>query len=447
MPAPEPTAAPDPTAGQVTNWAGNVTFTAGRLHRPSSVAQLRGLVAGSDRLRVLGTGHSFNRIADSDGELVSVAGLPPTVAIDPRRRTVTVAAGVRYGDLVARLHRAGFGLASLASLPHISVAGACATGTHGSGDGIGSLATTVSALELVTADGELVRLSREADGDRFAGAVVGLGALGVVTSLTLDLVPAFQVRQYVYEDLPHEVLAERFDEIFASAYSVSAFTGWSGPNASQLWLKQRVAAGGGGSDGGPDAADDAGPPARWLGGARLADGPRNPVPGMSPVHCTAQLGAPGPWYARLPHFRLEFTPSSGEEIQSEYFVPRHRAPEALAAIGRVADRIAPVLQVAEVRTIAADDLWLSPCYQRDSVAFHFTWVADVARVSRAVAALEEQLAPLAARPHWGKFFGTGPETVRGLYPRLPDFVALLGDYDPTGKFRNEFLDRYLPPTA
>jgi xylitol oxidase len=409
------------------NWSGNVTFAAKRVHRPSSVDELRRLVAATQRLRPLGTAHSFSRIADTDGEQVSVAGLPPEVAIDRDRGTATVAAGIRYGELVGALHEAGYGLPGLASLPHISVAGACATGTHGSGNRVGNLATAVSAVELVSADGSLVTLSR--DDPRFAGAVVGLGAAGVVTRLTLDLVPAFEVAQYVYDRLPYEVLVERWQEVFAAAYSVSVFTTWTGPYADQVWLKHRD----------PWRAPDS-----WL-GARRADGPRHPIPGMSPVHCTEQLGVPGPWYARLPHFRLEFTPSSGEELQSEYLLPRGAAAEALAVIDQIRDRVAPVLQICELRTVAADELWLSPSYQRDTIAVHFTWIADAAAVTPVIAAVEERLAPLEPRPHWGKLSGIGPDVVRSRYPRWKDFVALTRELDPAGKFRNEFVDRCFPP--
>jgi alditol oxidase len=410
----------------VRNWSGNVEFAATKVHRPSSIDELRGLVAGGGRVRALGTAHSFSRVADTRGELVSVAGLPPVASIDPARGTATVAAGIRYGDLVTRLHEAGYALPGMASLPHISVAGACATGTHGSGNRVGNLATAVAGLELVTADGSLVTIDR--DDARFPGAVVALGALGVVTHLTLELVPAFEVAQHVYEDLPFPVLVERWEEVFAAAYSVSVFTSWTRPYADQVWLKARE----------PSAA-----PERWL-GARRADGPRHPIPGMSPVHCTEQLGVPGPWYARLPHFRLEFTPSSGEELQSEYLLPRECAAEALAAIDAIRDKVAPALQICELRTVAADELWLSPSYQRDTIAVHFTWIADAAEVTPVIAAVEERLAPLAARPHWGKLYGLAPEVVLPRYPRWTDFVALAGELDPAGTFRNEFLDRYLP---
>jgi xylitol oxidase len=409
---------------RTTNWAGNVHYSARRLHRPATLGELQRLVAGSGRVRAVGTGHSFNRIADTTGDLVSLAGLPPRMDIDPERRKVTVAAGLRYGDLAARLHPAGYALANLASLPHIAIAGACATGTHGSGDHLGSLATAVSAIELVTAGGDLLALSN--DDPRFPGSVVTLGTLGIVTSLTLDLVPAFDISQYVYEDLPWGALDVA---VFASGYSVSAFTDWTGPHINQVWRKML-----------PDGAE---PPPEWL-GARRAPAPRHPVPGLPATNCTEQLGKPGPWYARLPHFRPEFVPSSGAELQSEYLVPRSHGIEALNSVYAIRDRIAPVLQISELRTVAADELWLSPGYGRDSLALHFTWLPDQAAVAPALAALEEALDPFAVRPHWGKLFGISPQTLAGRYPRLDDFRRLRSALDPAGKFGNEFVDRYLP---
>jgi alditol oxidase len=419
--------------GQAMNWAGNVTFGAERFHRPVSLAQLQRLVARSTRVRALGTGHSFSRLADTPGDLVCVAGLPRVIEVDTAGSAVTLSAGLTYGEAAVALQEAGRALPNLASLPHISVAGACATGTHGSGDGNGSLATAVSAVEMVTADGDLMTVSREADPGWFPGTVVALGALGIVTRLTLDTVPAFDIRQYVYEDLPAGQVTEHFGEIVSSAYSVSLFTDWRRPGIRQAWLKRRADAPGSGA---------AGP--RWMGG-RLADGPRHPVPGMSPAACTEQLGVPGPWHERLPHFRAEFIPSAGDELQSEYLLPRAHATDALAALQPVAGRLAPVVRTSEIRTIAADDLWLSPAYQRDSVAFHFTWIKDWAALAPALALVEERLAPLRARPHWGKLFGTSPEAMRGLYPRLDDFRRLMYRHDPAGKFRNDLLDCYVPP--
>jgi xylitol oxidase len=414
----------------LTNWAGNITFGAARTHTPSSVEQLRSLVAGSDRMRALGTGHSFNRIADTSGDLISTAGLPTTMDIDAAAGTVTLSAGVRYGELAEYLQASGYALHNLGSLPHISVVGACATGTHGSGVGNGSLAAAVAALRMVTADGELVDLAR-ADGD-FPGAVVALGALGIVTTVTVDVQPTYDVRQYVYEGLPFADGTQHLAEILGSGYSVSLFTDWTGAGFNQIWLKRRT-----------DTGDVSTPPRQWF-GATQADGPRHPVPGMAAANCTQQLGVPGPWHARLPHFRLEFTPSSGDELQSEYFVPRDRAVEALRALDAIRDRIAPVLRISEIRAIAADELWLSPAYGRDSVAMHFTWIGDTDAVTPVLGAIEERLADLEARPHWGKLFTTPPEVLSGLYERWSDFENLMSRYDPAGALRNDLLDRYFP---
>ena len=420
------------TSGRLTNWAGNVTFSATRIHRPASVAELQRLVAAGARVRALGTGHSFSPIADTPGDLVSVAGLPKIMTVDAERATVTVSAGVRYGELAPHLHAAGYALRNLASLPHISVTGACATGTHGSGNSNGNLATAVCAMEMITAGGDAVTMSREADGDQFRGSVVGLGALGIVTTLSLDIVPAFGIRQYVYENLPHEQLYEHLTDIFASAYSVSLFTDWRSPRIRQVWLKQRAG-----------EHDPPTPGTRWY-GALAADGPRHPVPGLPASNSTQQLGVPGPWHERLPHFRLDFTPSAGDELQSEYLLPRRLAADALRAIATIGDRVAPVLRISEIRTVAADDLWLSPSYRQDSLAIHFTWINDVPAVMPVLAMIEDRLAPFGARPHWGKLFTTSPAAVSRLYDRLPDFQRLLRSLDPDGKFRNKFVDTYIP---
>jgi xylitol oxidase len=415
-------------SGGARNWAGNVVFRAERVLTPGSVEELREQVAASREIRALGTAHSFSTIADTGGELVSVAGLPRIVDIDEDAGAVTVSAGLRYGELAGVLHEAGFALHNLASLPHVSVAGACATATHGSGVGNRSLASAVRSLEFVAADGELVSLSRgEAD---FEGAVVSLGALGVVTRLTLDLLPAYEVRQWVYENLTRARLRENFDEVMSAAYSVSLFTDWRDDRVNQVWVKHRVE---------PGVRREV--PERWF-GAALADGPRHPVPGLSAAPCTEQLGVPGPWFDRLPHFRLDFTPSAGDELQSEYFVARADAVAAFDALDRIRELIAPVLQISEVRTIAADDFWLSPAEGRDSVAFHFTWLPDTEAVTPVLGAIEEALAPFGARPHWAKVFTTSPGVVRGLYGHHGEFTQLAARFDPSGKFRNTLFDRY-----
>jgi xylitol oxidase len=413
------------------NWAGNYTYRAAHFHQPETVEQIQELVARSDNLKALGTRHSFNDIADSPGDLVSLEQLNQVVALDRAHRTVTVEAGVRYGHLARWLHSEGYALHNLASLPHISVAGACATGTHGSGDKHGNLATAVSALEMVTASGELIRVEREKDGEQFRGAVVGLGGLGVVTKLTLDISPTFEMRQDLYENLPLAELEAHLDELFSSAYSVSLFTDWQNAIFNQVWLKRHV----------PDNATINADP--QLFGARLAIKNLHPISSLSAENCTEQMGVLGPWHERLPHFRMDFTPSSGEELQTEYLVPRQHALEALQAIDQIRDSIAPLLLISEIRSIAADDLWMSPSYHRDSIAIHFTWKKDWDRVRNLLPKIEEQLAPFDARPHWGKLFTLSPARLESLYEKLPNFRQLLSQYDPQGKFRNAFLDKYI----
>lgn len=416
-----------PTGGvPTTNWAGNVRFGAARVHRPESVGELRRIVRDSRRVRALGSGHSFSPLVATTDDLVCLDGLPSGVTeIDTAASTVTVAAGVRYAELAGELQRAGLALPNLASLPHISVAGSCATGTHGSGDTQRVLAASVSALQLVGPEGDVVELGRERDPD-FTGSVVALGALGIVTQLTLDLEPAFEVAQRVYVGVPLDQVSGRFDEVFGAAYSVSAFTDWRSGEA-MVWLKQRT-----------DQPEPA-----WAGG-RPASRALHPVPGMPPESCTEQLGIPGPWHERLPHFRPDVTPSAGDELQSEHFLPRDAAPAAFTAIRGIADLVAPVLHIAEVRTVGADDLWLSPAYGRDSVTFHFTWINDAAAVMPVLAALEERLMPLSARPHWAKLTTVAPQRIMALYERAAEFEQLAQRCDPDGKFRNRFLDGLLP---
>jgi xylitol oxidase len=415
-----------------TNWAGNIVYRAARVARPRSISEVQELVAANAQVRAVGTGHSFNRIADTPGVLISLADLPPVIDIAPGGAAATVPGGISYRELTEQLNAAGYALRNMASLPHLSVAGAVATATHGSGDANGNLATMVSGLQLVTADGSVRTLRRDTGGEEFRGCVVGLGSLGLVSALTLDLVPAFGIRQYVYEGLPAAMLQSHFDEIFGSAYSVSVFTNWRDDRHGQLWLKVRDDERGGWQ-----------PVPRWM-DATLADRQVNPVPGGDPAHATEQLGVPGPWHQRLPHFRAEFTPSSGQELQSEYLLPRQVAGGAFDALASLGSLLAPVLQIAEIRTVAPDDLWLSTSFQRDTVALHFTWIKDTAAVTPVIAAMEYLLTPLGARPHWAKLFGMPPHVVRALYPRSADFQGLLNRYDPGGKFRNGFIDKYFP---
>lgn len=413
------------------NWARNFTYSTARWHSPKTVEQVQELVRRCRKLKALGTRHSFNGIADTAEDIISLEHFDRVVELNRERRTVTVEAGVRYGQLCRYLHEKGYALHNLASLPHISIAGACATATHGSGDNNANLATSVAALEMVTADGEVIVLSRERDGERFHGAVVGLGGLGVVTKLTLDILPAFNVRQNVYENLPLSRLENNFDTILSSAYSVSLFTDWQSDRINQIWLKRRV------SDSAPFV------PEPEFFGAQLATRQVHPIAGHPAEYCTEQMNISGPWHERLPHFRMDFTPSSGEELQSEYLVPRPHAFAAINAVAQLREQIAPLLQICEVRTIAADTLWMSLCYKQACVGIHFTWKKNWEAVRNLLPLIEAQLAPFSARPHWGKLFTMSPTRLQSRYEKLPDFQDLLRFYDPHGKFHNAFLDTHI----
>jgi xylitol oxidase len=416
---------------KLTNWAGNLEYSTDNLHASDSLEDVRAFVKREKKLKVLGTRHCFNNIADSQDNLLSLKAMDKVIALDAAARNVTVAAGITYGQLSPYLHEKGFALHNLASLPHISVAGACTTATHGSGEKNGNLATAVRGLELVNAAGDMVQLSRDRDGRTMSGAVVGLGALGVITRITLDVQPKFMMRQYVYEDLPLSSLKDHFDAIEASAYSVSLFTDWQKQRLNEVWLKSRME---------PGQAFDAQPE---FFGAKRATKNLHPIAELSAENCTEQMGVPGPWYERLPHFRMGFTPSAGKELQSEYFVPRKHAVEAILAVEHLRDQITPHLMISEIRTIAADELWMSPAYKRDSVAIHFTWKQDWLAVSRVLPVIERELEPFQARPHWGKLFTMSPAVLKSRYERLPEFVGLSRKYDPQGKFQNAFLEKNL----
>ncbi|MGC0143496.1 FAD-binding protein [Pseudactinotalea sp. Z1732] len=413
------------------NWAGSHVFGARTLHRPTSLDQARRIIAAAPRIRALGTRHSFNALPDSPGDLISLAGLEPQIEIDERAGTVTVSAAVTYGDLAEALDRAGFALHAMASLPHISVAGAIATGTHGSGDGVRSLAAAVVGLEFIDAQGQVHRIARgEPD---FEGAVVSLGALGVTTRVTMRIEPAYRVRQWVFNDVPWDLVLEDFDALTALGTSVSLFPSWRADSVDSVWVKRRTD--------GPDGGASPG-----VLGAYAAPADQHPVRSADARVCTPQQGVAGPWHERLPHFRMGFTPSSGAEIQVEYALPRDLAIPALDALrgsSTLRERVGPLLHISEVRTIAADDLWLSPAYRRRSISVHFTMGMDPEPVAAVLPVIDEVLAPFEARPHWAKWFRTDPLRLARRYPMLGRFRDLAARCDPHGCFRNEFLDTWV----
>jgi xylitol oxidase len=414
------------TAGSRTNWAGNYIYSTKNLDFADTVKDVRRRVREHSHLKALGARHSFNGIADSTSGQISLMHFDQ-IELDTKAKTVTVGAGVTYGQLAPYIDFHGFAVHNLASLPHISVVGACATATHGSGNKNGNLSTAVLAMEIITASGDVLTFSREKLGDKFPGTVVELGALGVITKIMLEVQPTFQMTQVVYENLSFSQLEHHLDDIFASGYSVSIFTDWQNHRATQVWVKRRV------------DQDSWTQPNTEFYGATPAARNLHPLAGHSAESCTEQMGIPGRWYERLPHFRMNFTPSSGAELQSEYFVPREKGYAAINAVEQLRDQITPHLFISEFRTIAADDLWISPCYHRASMALHFTWKPEWPAVKRVLPLIEEKLAPFGARPHWAKLFTMPPARLRSYYAKMSDYQALLAQYDPNGKFRNEFI--------
>lgn len=420
------------------NWAANLTYSSARIERPRTLAELSGIVAGEPRVRALGSRHSFCDVADTTGVHVQLDllddGRPP-LDVDPGTGIASVRAGLRYGEVAADLHAQGRALTAMASLPHISVAGAVATGTHGSGDGTRSLAGDVVGLELMTGSGETLVL-RRGDAD-FPGAVVALGALGIVTRVELATVPTFDVRQDVFTGLSWDALIDNLDAVMGSAYSVSVFTSWFEPDVRMVWCKSKVT----GSSSSGVASSDGADLLTGL-GAVPAVGPMHPLPDVAAVACTEQGGVPGPWFDRLPHFRLDFTPSLGEELQSEYLLPRTAGADAVRAVRALGDLLGPLLLTSEIRTVAGDDLWLSTAPE-DSLALHFTWKQDWPAVRAVLPELEAALLPLGARPHWGKLFTVPESELPGLYPRFDAFAELAARLDPTGRFRGGYVERLL----
>jgi xylitol oxidase len=424
----KPEKEPATAEGPRMNWAGNYQYKAPNLHTPETTEEVRDLITRLEQQKALGSRHCFNNIADSPLNQVSTEKLVGPIAIDPESMTVTLGAGTRYGDFAPELHKRGYALHNLASLPHISVAGACATATHGSGVRNGNLASAVAGLQIVTGNGTVMEVSREEDPALLEGMVVGLGALGIVTEITLDIEKTFELRQDVFQDMPLEELEANFMEIMGAGYSVSLFTDWQDQKISQVWIKRRT----------DRENQDLG---NSFYGATAATRDLHPITRLSAENCTPQMGVAGPWYERLPHFKMGFTPSSGEELQSEFFVPAENALDAILALEKKGDQIGPELQITEIRSIAADSLWMSPCYQQDCIAIHFTWKQHPQPVGELISMIEAELEPFGARPHWGKLFNMAPFVIQSQYPKYREFLDLAFTHDPNGKFRNAFLNR------
>ena len=410
------------------NWAGNITYSTGNVFYPTTLSEVQQLVKTHDKIKALGTRHCFNTIADSRDNLLSTSKMNQVVSLNTAENTVTVEAGIKYGELAPYLHQKGYALHNLASLPHISVGGSVTTATHGSGIKNGNLSSAVTGLELVVADGSVIHHSKTTDPEKLRAVVVGLGALGIITKVTLAIQPTYMMSQRVFTGLPMAQVRENFEKIMSAGYSVSLFYDWQTDLINEVWIKSRI-----GADTLPDQSE--------FYSAKAATKNLHPIIALSAENCTEQMGVPGPWYERLPHFKMGFTPSSGKELQSEYFVPLHHAVEAMEAVAKLGKQIGPHLLITEIRTIAADNLWMSPCRNQTSATIHFTWKPETAAVLALLPQIEQALAPFNPRPHWGKVFTIPSKTLDSRYEKLPDFKAMVMEYDPNGKFRNEFLEK------
>lgn len=413
----------------LSNWAGNLQYSTNNVYYPKTVEEVQEVVKRCNKVKALGSKHSFNTIANSKDNFISLSDLNKVVSLDKANNTITIESGTRYGDFAPYLDQHGYALENLASLPHITVAGATATGTHGSGVTHGNLSSQVAAIEFVNAKGDVINLSKK-DGDKFYGAVVNLGAVGIVTKATLNVIPTFKMKQVVYMNMPMSALKDHFADVESKGYSVSLFTTWANKNINEVWVKSV-------------ANDNDSPAPHELFGATLATKNMHPVQEQSAENTTDQMGVPGTWYERMPHFKMGFKPSTGKELQAEFFVPIEHAYDAIMAVETLNEKITPHLFITEIRTIKADDLWMSPCYKQTAVAIHFTFKQETDAVMQLLPLIEQQLMPFNVKPHWAKLFTLDPKILQSRYQKLADFKQLVAEYDPEGKFRNDFLEKNL----
>ncbi len=407
------------------NWSGNIEYRPAEIARPSSISELQKVVADSSNVRAYGSGHSFNTLADTDGTLIAFSEFDKNIEIDSSKMLVRVPAGVRYGEVAPKLYANGFALRNMGSLPHITVVGATSTGTHGSGVGNKNLSGSIAEIELITATGDAITL----DQSELPAARVALGSIGIIHHLTLDIVPTYEVAQTVYFDLPFVQLISNLDAILSAGYSVSVLSMWGDEFVDQVWVKSKIGTN-------PVLTQN-----EWF-GAKLATRKSNPIREADSAAATEQFGLPGPWFERLPHFKLDFTPSFGEELQTEYFIDRKDAPAALNAIYKIREELSELIMVCEMRTVAQDENWLSEAYGRETFVFHFTWRPNIPAVEKLLLKIEASLEPFKARPHWGKVFTNNAFDFSSLYPKFNSFLTYRGTYDPSRKFVNKLLETW-----
>lgn len=404
------------------NWSENFTFEATGVERPKTIAQLQDVVAAAPRAKAVGTRHCFTRIADSPGGvLVDTSGLDVGVTVDHDTMTATVPAGWSYSKIVAELEAQGVALPNLASLPHVSIAGATATGTHGSGDTNQVMAACMSGIELVDGEGELRTI--DSGHPDLKALSVGLGAFGIFTTLTVDVEPSYLVQGAYFRETSWQNLLDNLDDVMASAYSVNLHAAYSDTNVRGIWSKYRL-----------EGSEPLDLPDELFGMTRVEG---QLTPGKNTI-----INEPGPWSERLAHFTPESAPSAeGDELQTEYFVDRKHGAAAINALRKMGADLDPHLHGTEIRTVASDDLWLSPCYRRETLSLGMTWRKHEPEVRALLPRMEEALAPFEARPHWAKLFAYDRSALLDQFEHLDATLTLAESYDPNGTFNNPYLER------
>lgn len=403
------------------NWGGNLAFEQAEVVKPKTISELAEMVR-VNKVRPVGTLHSFSPIAKGEGLLMSTANLAIKPELDSDRSVVRFGAAMRFGELALFLEQNGFALRNMGSLPHISVAGAAATGTHGSGDKNQILSSSLTSFSYLNHEGELIKVEKQ--DPLFEAFRLGLGAYGIWVEAELSIVPSFQIRQDIFLEIPWSYFLEDPSRLTSAGYSVSLFGKWGTSTISQTWVKSEV------------EDPRAGVPIAAI--APEQNSKRELADGVGD-NLTEQGGKPGPWLHRLPHFRLDASPSAGNEIQTEYFFTRDKIAHAIEAVHSVAGKINPVLIISEIRSIAQDDAWLSPMRRGDSIALHFTWKNEPELVDIAVQELEKVLAPMEPIPHWGKVHHFTQSDLERAHPMLSKAREQFENADPSGKFSSDYL--------
>jgi L-gulono-1,4-lactone dehydrogenase len=434
------------------NWAGTATATPARWCRPGTEAEICAAVKDAApaglTVRALGSGHSFTAAAATSGVALDLSAWTGIIAADTRTGLVTARSGTTLRALNAELGGLGLAMANLGDIDAQTLAGALSTGTHGTGARLGGLATQVEALELVLADGSVVTCSASARPELFAAARVGLGALGVITTVTLRCVPSFTLLADE-RPMPVEEVLGQFD-VLAGANDHFEFY-WF-PYGRQALVKRnnRLPV-----PDGAQATPSPRPLPAWRRfwefevmenaafGALCRVGRAAPrlIPSLNRLSSAALSSRT---YTGTSH-RVFVTPRRVRFAESEYAVPRESLGHVIAELRRAVPRLAdPVMFPVEVRVAAADDIWLSTGYGRESayVAIHqYAGLPYQAYFDR----FESIVAEVAGRPHWGKLHSLDAGRLRPLYPRFDDFRRVRAEADPEGRFGNAYLTRVFGP--